>query len=211
MTRRLAILCGVLALSLGLRAWLSAAPQVPLRAPLSTFPAVLGAWELTREDTFNARLLAVLQTDDYLSRTYQNSEGHVVDLYIGYFENQRTGETMHSPKNCLPGSGWQALESGRVLVVPANATVPVGINRYLIEKDGQRALVLYWYQAHGRIIASEYWGKIFLVWDSLRWHRRDGALIRVVIPVENHLKEAETTGLDFVHLLLPQLPRYLPD
>lgn len=211
MTRRLWLVCGVLALSLGLRLWLSAAPAVPLRAALSDLPATLGEWTLVREHTIEERILDVLQADDYLVRTYRDPQGHVADLFVGYYENQRTGEAMHSPKNCLPGWGWEAVDSGRVAVNAAAGGAPVVINRYVVQKDNQRALVLYWYQAHGRIIASEYWGKVYLVWDSVRLHRRDGALIRIVVPVLTDSKEAETQSLAFAGQLLPELPRYLPD
>lgn len=212
MSRRVAILCSVLLISFGLQLWLDASPAVPLRTPLARFPVALGGWELVREQTIEDRLLAVLQADDYLLRSYRNSEGKVIDLYIGYYGNQRTGKTIHSPKNCLPGWGWQPLESGQVSLATGLAEAPpVSINRYLVEKDGQRALVLYWYQAHGRIIASEYWGKIYLVWDSLRLRRRDGALVRLVLPVADDLQGAESRGLAFARLLLPELPRFLPD
>lgn len=211
MSPRLGVLCGVLALSLGLRGWLSAIPAVPPRAPLSSFPTVLGNWELLREQRVEENLLAVLKADDHLLRTYKSAEGEFVDLYIGYYENQRTGETMHSPKNCFPGWGWRPLASGRISLGVDRGGAPVLVNRYLLEKDGQRALVLYWYQAHGRIIASEYWGKIYLVWDSLWRQRRDGALVRLVIPIKGRPEDAESQAVNFSRVLLPQLSHFLPD
>ncbi len=165
---------------------------------------------MVQEVALQDRTVAVLGADEYLLRWYQDSRGGAVELYIGYYRDQRTGDTMHSPKNCLPGAGWQAIQSGRIKLAVPNRTTPVEVNRYLVEKDDQRALVLYWYQAHGRVIASEYWGKIYLVWDSLWRHRRDGALVRVLVPTRGDLRQAESQGREFVQALLPELPRFLP-
>src|SRR6185312_3812618 len=94
------------------------------------------------------------------------------------------GESMHSPKNCLPGAGWEPIQSD---LVPLPAAGPgVEVNRYVVEKEGDRDLVLYWYQAQGRIIAREYWGKLYLVWDAMRQGRRDGAIVRVLVPMGTH-------------------------
>lgn len=211
MSRRLGLLCGVLALTLVLRVWLGAVPAVPLRSPLSAFPVVLGDWGLVQEVALEDRTLSVLGADEYLVRWYQDRRGGAAELYIGYYRDQRTGDTMHSPKNCLPGAGWQAVRSGRVKLFVPGRTTPVEVNRYVVEKDDQQALVLYWYQAHGRVIASEYWGKVFLVWDSLWRHRRDGAIVRVLVPVHDNLSQAEARGREFARVILPELPRFLPD
>jgi EpsI family protein len=122
-------------------------------------------------------LMGVLKPDDYLLRRYQDRQGRQADIFVAYYRVQRAGETIHSPKNCLPGWGWQPVQNDVVKMQQDGQTVEV--NRYVVEKNGQRALVLYWYQAHGRIIASEYAGKLYLVWDALRYGRRDGGLVRV--------------------------------
>src|SRR4029077_5978683 len=127
-----------------------------------------------------------------------------------FFPSQRTGDTIHSPKNCLPGSGWAPTQSGYTdLRRPDGSTITV--NRYLIAKGSEQDFVLYWYQAHGRVTPSEYWAKIFLIADSIRRHRTDGALVRVVTPIGNGTEEsAEVRALEFTHQVLPLLDSYIP-
>jgi EpsI family protein len=126
--------------------------------------------------------------------------------------SQREGDTMHSPMNCLPGSGWQPVQSGHITVLTEGG--PREINRYIVEKSGEELLVLYWYQSHGRVVASEYWGKIYMVLDAVRLNRTDAALVRVVVPI-SHLdpageKTAETLGTGFVRAMFPLLDRHVP-
>jgi EpsI family protein len=120
---------------------------------------------------------------------------------------------MHSPLNCLPGSGWQPLSSGRQTIQIAGAA-PIEVNRYLIQKGGESMLVLYWYQSHGRVIASEYWGKYYMVADAIRMNRTDAALVRVIVPIGGTKAagehQAEATGVEFVRALFPLLARHLP-
>ena len=125
-------------------------------------------------------VLNVLGPGDFLLRAYrtENERTPYNELFIAYFPSQRTGDTIHSPKNCLPGAGWAPVESTRVpLSVPGQA--PFIVNRYVIAKGGERQLVLYWYWAHDRAVASEYWAKIYLVTDSIRMNRSDGSLVRL--------------------------------
>jgi EpsI family protein len=120
---------------------------------------------------------------------------------------------MHSPLNCLPGAGWTPVRSDRIALAPSGGAAPqdsVRINRYVIEKGLDRQVVLYWYQSHGRVIASEYWGKIYLVLDALRLNRTDGALVRIMAPVLTSEAEAERDALEFARTLAPLLGRYLP-
>jgi EpsI family protein len=133
-------------------------------------------------------------------------------LFIGYYASQRNGQTYHSPQNCLPGAGWAMLSHARLhLEERARAGE---INHYLIGKGGEKMLTLYWYQARGRMIASEYWGKIYTVEDAIARRRTDGALVRVMLPVDDKPEGEEralAAGLDFVRRLMPELPRYVPD
>src|SRR5437764_9538068 len=101
---------------------------------------------------------------------------------MAYFPTQRTGSTIHSPQNCLPGSGWVPVEFSRV-EVPLRGSDNIRVNRYVIGKGLDRMLVIYWYQAHGRVVASEYWAKFYLVEDAIRMNRSDGALVRLMTPI----------------------------
>jgi EpsI family protein len=184
----------------------------PAREQLSTFPRKLQEWTGV-DSNIPQDVLAVLGPGDFLQRSYQTSsaENPSVDLFMAYFPSQRTGDTIHSPKHCLPGSGWLPVESSRVsLSLPGEK--PFLVNRYLIAKGGQRALAFYWYWAHDRAVASEYWAKFYLIVDSIRLKRSDGSLIRVT----TELRRGETANdaqLRLVSVLdgvVPVLDRYIP-
>ena len=155
---------------------------IPNRLPLSSFPVQLGNWDST-EIELDKKTLEVLGAGDFLERVYQEQDEKLpaVDLFLAYFPSQRTGDTIHSPQHCLPGSGWNPEENNRVtLSLPGHGPFPA--NRYVIAKAGARKLVLYWYWAHDRGVASEYWAKYYLVTDSIRMNRSDGALVRMLYP-----------------------------
>ncbi|MBI2683449.1 MAG: EpsI family protein [Acidobacteriales bacterium] len=137
----------------------------------------------------------------------------MADLFVAYYRVQKAGESMHSPKNCLPGSGWAPLVNDTVVLTKSPEGRDLPVNRYVIEKSGERALVLYWYQAGHRVIASEYWGKIYLVWDAMRTGRRDGGIVRIIVPLYKGQTEDDATksGLAFARTAYGQLPSYLPE
>jgi EpsI family protein len=181
------------------------------RLPLSLFPAQLGNW--TGKDVpLDKDTLDVLGPGDFLVRDYYApDQPEPTNLYIAYFPSQRTGDTIHSPKNCLPGAGWAPVENDRItLVVPGHAPFPA--NRYVIAKGGARQLVLYWYWAHDRGVASEYSAKFYLVKDSIRMNRSDGALVRIVTPMlpGETLDAAQQHLLPFASHVVPLLDDYIP-
>lgn len=198
---------------------------VPIRVPLAAFPMQLSRWQGAYGEQFSKDVLAVLGVDDYLNRVYRADGGPALGLYVGYYQSQRQGDTMHSPMNCLPGSGWAPVKSGRTIV--ALDTAPrasltgqsgypstVEINRYVVQKSGDNMLVLYWYQSHGRVVASEYWGKLYMVLDAIRMNRTDAALVRVVVPMATpdsaSEQTAEQAGTAFVRAIMPRLVHHLP-
>jgi EpsI family protein len=134
-----------------------------------------------------------------------------VDLFLAYFPSQRTGDTIHTPKNCLPGAGWTPLESGRVALERPDGPA-IRVNRYVIGKGTDHMLVLYWYEAHGRAVASEYWAKFYLVADAIRLNRTDGALVRIITPwlSGENLDTAQQRAVDFAGSILPLLDNYIP-
>ncbi len=212
-TKRVVILCACLVVSAVALARASKTEPTPLRVPLSQLPFRFGEFEGTRSPDLEPNVLRVLGVDDYINRVYRQASASLpIGLYIGYYMSQREGDTMHSPMNCLPGSGWQPVQSGR-LVIPING-VPQEVNRYLVEKNGEQLLVLYWYQSHGRIVASEYWGKIYTVVDAMRMNRTDAALVRIVVPIGHTAtdgeKAAESQGIGFVRQILPLLDKHIP-
>jgi len=183
---------------------------VPKAAPLSAFPTVVGSWKLLQEGTIDQETLDVLKADDVLTRTYSSSIGGA-NLFVAYFSSQRTGQSPHSPKNCLPGSGWQPSESGKVDAPVDGGGAPIRINKYIVAKGEDQSVVLYWYQSHGRVIADEFAAKFYLVADSIRTHRSDTALVRVVVPVfKGDSQKAVDTGMEFVKAMYPAVRDYLP-
>ena len=130
-------------------------------------------------------------------------------LFIGYYESQRTGAAYHSPKNCLPGSGWQFVESVPFPVKTGSGEM-VTINRAVIQKGLDKQLILYWYHDRGRVVASEYWAKGYLIWDAMTKNRTDGSIVRISVPVASTLEDAEHEATRFLHDLWPELQNYMP-
>ena len=213
MRRRVVMVCVVLLVTVSLRTWLAATPAVPLREPLANFPDQMAEWRLVQEDKIDDETLAILKADDYIERFYRNSAGQPASLFIAYYRTQHAGETMHSPQHCLPGSGWLPVQHSQISLGTDAAGRPKWVNRYVVEKEGERALVLYWYQENGRIIASEYWGKVFMIWDTIRTGRRDGAIVRVTLPVpaNGDSNQASAVAQGLATLCLPHLARFLPN
>jgi EpsI family protein len=182
---------------------------LPEHDALSSFPLQIQKWRGS-DLRLTPGELEVLGPGQFLMRDYE-APASAVNLFIAFFPSQRSGDTIHSPKNCIPGSGWVPTESSRISIPRGDGT-SILVNRYIVAKGTNRDLVFYWYQAHGRVTASEYWAKIFLVSDAIRLQRTDGALVRVVTPIQSAGGEAaaQSAALRFVGDLLPLLDRYIP-
>ena len=184
---------------------------LPRHQDLNAFPAQISGMQ-AQDLPFSQDELRVLGPGEFLLRNYRSPGGQApINLYIAFFPSQRTGDTIHSPKNCLPGDGWMPLESQRIPLRNPDSS-EISVERYLVGRGADRDVVLYWYQAHGRVTPSEYWAKIFLVTDAIRMNRTDGALVRVVVPVEPGANPAiaEKRGVDFAEAILPMLGSYIP-
>jgi EpsI family protein len=212
MNRRILVICAFLVFTLGARAYLAVPAKVPPRQPLQEFAQAWDGWRMTGESRVEDDVEEVMKADDYLLRRYQDPAGDVADLFVAYYVTQKAGESMHSPKNCLPGAGWLPVVNDTVVMTKSPSGKVLRINRYVIEKGGERALVLYWYQSGERVIASEYWGKVYLVWDAMRTGRRDGAIVRILIPLQKGQSEEDATrlGLEFARGAYLRLPPFLP-
>ena len=183
----------------------------PPRLPLKQFPMQLGGWTGT-DVAIEKDVLEVLGPGDFLVRIYQSQQKTpYIDLFIAYFRSQRAGDTIHSPQHCLPGSGWAPVENKRILLtMPGHEPFPA--NRYLIAKGDARQLVLYWFWAHDRGVASEYWAKFYLVADSIKMNRSDGALVRITTPMYpgETADAAQQRILPFASDVMPLLDSYIP-
>lgn len=185
--------------------------STPLALPLSGMPARVGDWRLAQEGVVDEETKSVLRADDLLTRWYVSPEGGA-NLFIAYFKTQRAGQSPHSPKNCLPGAGYQPVEneSGRIDVAVNGGSIH--INKYVVIQGDNESVVLYWYQSQGRVIADEFAAKFYLIADSIRRHRSDTALVRVVVPVTGHSnrQEASKAAVDFVQAMYPTISSWLP-
>jgi EpsI family protein len=182
--------------------------EVPVqRKELKDFPRELGAWQQSGGDQkFDEQTMSVLRASDYLMRDYRGIGGVNANFYVGYYSSQRDGATYHSPLNCLPGSGWVMSSPARVTISPEGQP-SFEANRYMIQNGGSKQLLIYWYQGRGRNTASEYWGKIYTVIDSVRLRRSDGAMVRVIVPVG----ASETTALEAAKSLSESAAQALPE
>ena len=183
---------------------------LPAHESLASFPSKLGAWA-GRDIPISADLRKVLGNGDFMLRVYRNLEPQPdINVFVAYVPTQQVGDTLHSPRNCLPGEGWSPLEQSRTTIALPERR-PLLASRYLIGKSGQRQLVLYWYSSHGRTFASEYWAKFYLVADSIRFNRSDGSLVRIITPLSEGevIDDAEQRLLNFSAVFVPTLDPYI--
>lgn len=195
----------------GINAYFSK-PDISLpRKSLSEFPQTFGDWAAVAEHEIDGQSMKILQVDDYIMRDYRNSKGERISLYIGFFKSQREGKGIHSPRQCLPGAGWFPVSvSVYQMAIPNHNPATVPVNKYIMGKGSDQQLYLFWYQGRGRIYASEYWNKIYLIWDGLLLKRTDGALIRINSVVSENTHKALSKQMEFVRLFFPILESYIP-
>ena len=193
--------------------WKPHGHPVPPRSGLTDFPRQVGDWAGTDLPELSAGVKRVLAADSYVFRQYrQDITGSQLDLFVVYYRSQRSGDALHSPKNCLPGAGWEPVSSEVILIPdPAVPNSSFKANHYVIQKDGVEQDVLYWYQAHGRRFANEYVGKIYLAWDGITNGRTDGALIRINAPRTAGDARTFPELVAFAKHLSSVLPRFLPN
>ena len=186
---------------------------VPSRTAFTSFPLEIGKWHGNAEQMEQIYIDA-LKFDDYLLADYTSGQSGPVNLYIAYYGSQRKGESVHSPRSCIPGGGWRIQSHDQVDIKDVNISgVPLRVNRILIQKRDTVEVVYYWFQERKRIITNEYLVKWFLFWDSLTRHRTDGALVRLTADVEpgEDVAEVDRRLESFARDISGLLPAYIPD
>jgi EpsI family protein len=209
-TPRLALSCLLLLGALLALQFRSGGEAVPIRKPFSTFPDSVARWRAQQDSYLDTEVLGILKVDDYLMRRYADDSGRTLWLYVGYWATQRRGAQIHSPRNCLPAGGWEPVEAGRI-TIPVGPHGAITVNRYLIQKDRDLQIVLYWYQSQGQTIAGEVPAKVEMVRSAIVRNRTDGALVRVSTPVVGGVPETTERLVKYVQALYPILGEYLPD
>ncbi|MGB9199343.1 MAG: VPLPA-CTERM-specific exosortase XrtD [Terriglobales bacterium] len=185
----------------------------PPRQPLSSIPMQINGWNGVGT-TLDQQTLDILGNPEYILRDYvdPSQSGSWINLFIAYYATQKAGETPHTPAHCLPGAGWTPTKREVIAFRrPDGSSFPA--NRFVIAKGGERQLVIYWFQAQGLEVASEYRLKYYLVANSIRLHRSDGALIRIMTPMDEgeSADAAQARVMQGIgNALLPQLPTYIP-
>jgi EpsI family protein len=202
----------VLVLGAGLVVGPSRQQTVPLAQPLpAVVPAEIAGF-VGEDIEVSAEEQRVAGMSEYLMRVYRSHEMDALpaewSLYVGYYESQTSGKTIHSPKNCLPGAGWEPLTSG-LAVVPLAAGA-VEVNRYLLQRGEHRALVLYWYQGRGRVEPNEYMVKFDLLRDAALSGRTEEALVRIIVPVTSSEEDALEFAVQRAADVIPKIDRALP-
>jgi len=200
--------------------------HVPPSRPLHEFPAIIGP-RLANDITMDPETLQTLGKGDFLNRLYEpppplpgrasqareDADTRApIGLFIGYFPTQRTGQSIHSPQNCLPGAGWTFLSSWVTDLTNA-AGQKYQVKEYLITDGISTQEVLYWYQMHGRVIAGDYAAKLYTLADSIRYGRTDAALVRIITPIEpgEDRLQSRARAVHFAEQIAPLLPAYVPD
>jgi len=211
-TTRLAVSCALLAAALLVLQFRSAGEAVPLRKSLDSFPSTVGDWRVRDAASLDPEVVNLLKVNDYVLQRYVDGSGRGLWLYIAYWATQRKGGAqIHSPQNCLPGSGWEPIEASRLAVPLPSLGSSITVNRYLIQKEGTRQVVFYWYHSQGKDVAGEVQAKISMVWNALLHNRTDGALIRISTPVQDGVPATTDRLVRYVQAIYPILGEYLPN
>jgi EpsI family protein len=205
------LLIAIVAVGVVVNAWAYLGEAHVDRKQLKEFPEQVGNWRQSGPDVvLDDATLSVLRASDYLMRYYRGADGQRANFYVGYYASQREGASFHSPLNCLPGTGWSLSEPGKAMISLPDGS-QFAANKYVIENGDDKSLMLYWYQGRGRMVASEYWGKVYTVIDSVRLRRSDAAMVRVTVPLGDSEDAALKSALDLSEKAVAALPQFVPN
>lgn len=173
------------------------------------FPVEIGEWKGVKEN-LDQKVYNILGVEDYILGNYQNQKGNRINLYVGFYQSQKEGDLIHSPKNCMPGAGWNIIKTDQKPIVFHKGQKPSKVIRLLLQKGGEKQIVLYWFHSRGRIIASEYMQKIWLVVDSMTKQRTDGSFVRLISPIITSEETTDKILTEFARGIKPILDEYIP-
>jgi EpsI family protein len=176
--------------------------------PFDTFPLEFGKWQGVKS-RFDQKIYDILGVEDSILANYRSPQGDSINLYIGFYQSQKEGDLIHSPKNCMPGGGWNITETS-IETINFTNNDSQNVIKLLLQKGSEKQIVLYWFQSRGRIISSEYMQKIWLVIDSITKHRTDGSFVRFITTVTKNEKESLELLKEFAKKIYPTLNEYIP-
>lgn len=180
----------------------------PLPIPLEDFPTVIGEWRMIGDSQFDQATLDMLRPTDYMARRYRNAKGSVADIYVGYHDGASKAGPLHSPRNCLPGSGWVEVSSEKKSIPISGKDLDAVMAVY---QHGEVSdLFIYWFQVGGKVISNEYELKVSEVLNSIRNSKRDTCFIRVSVVMSGDKSRAEESATSFLRSIQPVLVKHLP-
>lgn len=182
--------------------------EVPLARPFSEFPPTHNGWRMAGQSALSASVLKVLLPSDYLSRRYEAEDGTQVDMYLSYFDGGPDSGGIHSPKHCLPGSGWTELSSQRTTMELGGETVK--LVRAVYAMGGNREVIYYWFAMHGQTLSDEYSLKLAEIKGSMFHRRRDKSFIRISVQAKENTGTAEKRIEAFLRDFYPIIREFLP-
>jgi EpsI family protein len=192
---------------------LSRTEFIPSPGPIAeNIPATIGDWSRFQDGVLDPEVYEMLAPDDVLNRTYRDpAASSELNLFIGYYKTQLRAKNAHDPKVCLPGAGWNPLISKQIPITVAGVAEPVNVNYYVISKNGEQAVVLYWFQNYKTAYTTEQGLKYSRVLDNILENRTDMALVRIVISATKPgIEPATAKAIDFARLLYPSLEKQFP-
>lgn len=208
--RRVVVVCGLCLLTALLMHNLGESRPVPLARPLDDFPATVGDWQGGPNQPLPVSVLEVLGVDSYVSRDYEAPDQGRINFYASFFTSTQGTKTYHSPRNCMPGSGWNVISLQKIPIA-IEGSKPVTVSRMVMQKGRDHLVALYWFQGRGRVMPSEYSEKVYRVLDSLFQQRTDGAFIRIIADApRGQIDKAEELVTTFAGSVIPELNGFLP-
>ncbi|MCP4671248.1 MAG: EpsI family protein [Desulfobacula sp.] len=175
----------------------------------SEFPLEIGQWQ-GKKGELDQEVYNILGVEDYILANFRKFSGEGVNLYVGFYQSQQEGDIIHSPKNCMPGSGWKITDTSIETINMADTEKSINVIKLLLQKDSEKQVVLYWFQSRGRIISSEYMQKIWLVVDSVTKQRTDGSFVRLISPITIDEETTIKVLKEFANKIYPFLNEHIP-
>ncbi len=175
----------------------------------SEFPLEIGDWK-GKKSELDQNVYNILGVEDYILANYRKKSNEMVNLYVGFYQSQKEGDIIHSPKNCMPGAGWNIAKSSIESVKMKNTGKSINVIMLSLQKGAEKQIVLYWFQSRGRIISSEYMQKIWLVIDSVTKQRTDGSFVRLISPVIVYEQKTYQLLKEFANQVYPVLNEHIP-